>query len=135
MEQLGLLGFDCWFDRGGDIPSSWNCRRGDQESGDWSDVGMQGGRTGPIESIGASRYILVGPDTGPEPAVLDQSAVALFEETVVALVLPDEQHPTVEALHSGVQRNFPIELGGGWYLGFDRNANSRSVRVVFAPDD
>ena len=130
--QLELLGFACWFDPGGDIPSGWNCGRGDQEGGDYLNVALASAETGPIEWVSAYRQIQLGPDTGPAPDVLDRAGATSFHESVIELIIPEGQRPTERGMLAGVQSNYPVDLGGGWFLSFDRNALSRSMSVVYA---
>ena len=132
VEQLTAMGFDCWFDPPGDIGSSWNCRQGDQDADDYFDVTISSEESGPID--GVSAYMHVGREEDPIDAeVLDSIGAEAFEQ-ILALVVPEEHRPTTDELHVGMQRNFPIELGGGWYLGFDRNIVSRSLRILHATD-
>lgn len=130
--QLELVGFTCWFDPGGDIPSGWNCRRGEQDGRDYLDVALASAETGPIERVWAYRQIQLGPDTGPAPDVLDQAGATGFHGSVIELIIPQEQRPTERGMLAGVQSNYPVDLGGGWFLSFDRNALSRSMTVVYA---
>ena len=129
---LEAEGFDCEFDPPGDIGSSWNCRHGDQDAGDYADVSLASGETGPIDWVSVHRSIQLGPDTGPEPALLDTDAAAGAFSLVVPLIVPEEHRPSPEELLAGVQRNFPMELGGGWFIAFDRNAISRSMSIIFS---
>jgi hypothetical protein len=133
--QLEQAGFECAFDPPGDIGSSWACRRGNQEAGDYTYVTFRSAETGPIESVSAHRTIQVGPDAGPAPEVLDASAAADFHESVIELIIPEAQRPTEQGLLAGIRSNYPVDLGGGWFLGFDRNAISRSMNVVFTADE
>ena len=129
--DLTAMGFDCWFDPGGDIPPSWNCRTGSQDVGDYFDVRLASGETGPIEGLFAYRQVEGGAEGAVDPAVLDANGTTAFDD-VVALIVPDEHLPTAQELHAGVASNYPMELGGGWYLGFDRNSISRTLRIVHA---
>ena len=125
-------GFECAFDAGHDISPSWNCRIGDQDAGDYADVSLRSGEAGPIDSVFVYRSIKLGPDTGPEPAVLDADAAAGVFALVVPKIVPEEHRPSAEALLTGVQRNFPVELGGGWFIGFERNAISRTMSIMYS---
>lgn len=128
--ELEAHGFDCWWDRGGDIPASWHCGRGDQAENDWIDVGIPSDETGPIETLWV--YRALGGEADPiDPGILDSTALADFAP-IVALVVPDEHRPGEEELLVGIQSNFPIELGGGWILGFDRNIVSRTLHIRYA---
>ena len=129
--DLEALGFDCSFQPPSDIGSGWSCQLGDPDDGDYLSIGFSGGETGPIDNIGAHRTIQPAPD----PALLDTSAAADFQVNLLPLVLPEELRPTDEELLAGVQRNYPMELGEGWFIGFDRNSISRSIRVVYAADE
>lgn len=124
-ERLEALGFTCGFDPGGDIRASWGCRMGDQSAMDYLDVHFQSDETGPILSVWAYRGLEGEPDD------LDRSAAAAFHENVIEVVLPEDHRPTVAELLAGVQRNYPVELGGGWFLGFDRNSISRTLHLVY----
>ena len=53
----------------------------------------------------------------------------------VALIVPEEHRPTDDQLLAGVERHYPMELGGGWFIGFDRNQESRTLHIVFAGGD
>lgn len=133
--ELEERGFECEFDPPGDIGSSWGCRRGNQEAGDYMHVSFRSAETGPIESVSASRTIRVEADAGPAPEVLDAAAAADFHKNVIELIVPEQQRPTEAGLLSGIQSNYPVDLGGRWFLGFDRNATSRSMNIVFAADE
>jgi hypothetical protein len=124
--------FACSFDPPGDIGSSWNCRLGEQDAGDYADVSLTSGESGPIDWVVVNRTIRLAPDTGPDPAVLDTDAAAGVFGLVVALIVPEAHRPSPEELFAGVQRNFPIELGGGWFIGFERNAISRSMSIIYS---
>jgi hypothetical protein len=126
--DLQAMGFACEFDPGGDIGSGWSCRRGDVDGGDYLTVGMQSAETGPIDHIGAHR----ANHSAPEPLVFDLDAAASIHETLIAIVVPEELRPTEAGLLDGIQRNYPVELGDGWFIGFDRNSISRSVRIVYS---
>jgi hypothetical protein len=39
--------------------------------------------------------------------------------------------PSEEALLIMVQKNWPVELGNGWILGFERASNNRSLQVRY----
>ena len=133
--QLEQRGFECEFDPGGDIASGWGCRRRNQEAGGSMGVSFRSAETGPIESVYADRTIQVGPDAGPAPEVLDAAAAADFHESVIELIIPEAQRPTEGGLLDGIRSNYPVDLGGGWFLGFDRSAISRSMNVVFTADE
>jgi hypothetical protein len=133
--ELEQQGFECWFDPGGDIRSAWSCRRGDQAAGDYLAVTFSSAETGPIESVHADRTIRLEGDTGPEPSVLDAAAAAEFHEIVIEMIVPEAQRPTEGGLLAGVQSNYPVDIGEGWFLGFDRNAVSRSMNIVFTADE
>ena len=133
--QLEQRGFECEFDPGHGRDSGWGCRRGNQEAGDSMDVRFGSAETGPIDSVYADRTIQLGPDRGPEPEVLDAAAATDFHETVTGMIIPEGQRPTEQHLLAGIQSNYPVDLGEGWLLGFDRNAISRSMRIVFTTDD
>jgi hypothetical protein len=137
--ELEQRGFACGFDRGGDVSSGWHCRLGEQGGaepgeGDFFDVALRSDQTGPITGIFSYRSIQLGPDTGPDPAVLDREAAMALHANVIELVVPEDLRPTEAELLEGVQRNFPIELGDGWFLGFDRNSISRSLNVVYSSE-
>ena len=129
--QLELLGYACGFDRGGDIPSRWSCSGPEQDDASWISVGFTSGRDGPINLVGA--HVQADERAAPDAIELDRMATAVFDD-VVALVVPEEHRPTADALFVGVQRNYPIELGGGWYLGFDRASVNRRLTILFAED-
>jgi hypothetical protein len=132
VDGLAALGYACWFDPGGDIPSSWHCRLGDQDRNDFVDVGIGSGETGPIEHVSAYRHL--GAAQEPvDAAALDEIGASAFAE-VLLLIVPEAHRPTDGELLTGVQSNYPMELGGGWYLGFDRNSISRAMRLVYASD-
>ena len=133
--ELEERGFECEFDPPGDIGSSWSCRRGDQEAGDYMGVRFRSAETGPIDTVHADRTIRLEGDTGPEPSVLDAAAAADFHEIVIEMIVPEAQRPTEGGLLAGVQSNYPVDIGEGWFLGFDRNAVSRSMNIVFAADE
>jgi len=133
--QLEERGFECEFDPGGDVASGWSCRRGNQEGGDSMGVSFRSAETGPIESVHANRTIRLEGDTGPEPSELDAAAAADFHENVIEMIVPEAQRPTEGGLLAGVQSNYPVDLGEGWFLGFDRNAVSRSMNIVFTADE
>jgi hypothetical protein len=128
-------GFECEFDPPGDIGSSRGCRRGDQEGGDYMAVTFRSAETGPIETVSTSRTIRLDGDTGPEPSVLDAAAAADFHEILIEMIVPEAQSPTEEGMLAGVQSNYPVDLGDGWFLSFDRNAVSRSMNIVFNADE
>jgi hypothetical protein len=131
--QLAALGYGCSFDPGGDIPSSWSCVNGDGDRNSSTSVGLAAGEVGPIERVTIYEQMLLGPDTGPEADVLDRIGATAFAP-VLEVVLPAAHLPTDEELLAGVHRNYPIELGSGWFIGFDRNAISRTMYVIFAGD-
>jgi hypothetical protein len=133
--ELEALGFECGFNPESDLPSGWSCRRGDQDVGDYVSVGFRSGETGPIDGVGGHRVIQIGPDAGPDPAVLDGAAAADLFEALVAIVVPEEVRPTKAEFLGGIERNYPIELGEGWFIGFDRNSISRTVRIVYSNVD
>jgi hypothetical protein len=67
--------------------------------------------------------------------VLDTGAAADFQVNLLPLVIPEELRPTDAELLAGVQRNFPMELGEGWFLGFDRSSILRSIHIIYAADE
>jgi len=69
----------------------------------------------------------------PDAQEFDVRATEAFAE-LVALLIPEEHRPTPDALFAGVQRNYPIELGSGWYLSFDRASSHRTLGIVYAED-
>jgi hypothetical protein len=129
--DLEALGFDCSFQPPSDVESGWGCQLGDPDDGDYLNIGFRGEETGPIDNIGAARTIQPAPDA----ALLDTSAAADFQVNLIPLVVPPELRPSDEEMLAGVQRNFPMELGEGWILGFERNSISRTIRIVYAADD
>lgn len=131
--ELTAMGFDCEFDRGGDILPSWNCRSGDQDAGDFLDVRLSSEATGPMEGLYAYRHVEGGREGAVDVETLDSLGSDAFDD-IVALIVPGDRRPTSADLHAGVASNYPIELGGGWYLGFDRNSISRSLHIVYASD-
>lgn len=132
VHRLTTIGYDCRFDPGGDIPSSWTCQLGDQDRDDFIGVGISSDEAGPIEHVSVYRHL--GREDQPmDPAALDVAGAGAFLE-VLPLIVPEEHRPTDDELLAGVQSNFPMELGDGWYLGFDRNSISRTMHVVYASD-
>lgn len=133
-ELVALLeadGFDCRFDPATDIPPSWGCQSGDGAEGSLS-VSMLSEQTGQIHS--ASAYLQIGAvgEEVPEDR-LDAEATQGFHPFVSAIV-PEEHRPSLDELGAGVRSNFPMDLGGGWYLGFDRNIISRSLTIIFSEE-
>jgi len=50
--------------------------------------------------------------------------------------MPEDVRPTEAELLNGIQRNYPMELGDGWFIGFDLSSRHRNIRIVYAtPDD
>jgi hypothetical protein len=132
IDQLTQAGYECRFDPGGDISSGWNCSTGSQEGGDSFSIGIASGESGPIERLFAYRQM--GHEQNPvDPEALDLAGTEAFAD-IVARIVPEKHLPSLEELHAGVQRNYPMELGGGWYLGFDRNMISRTFSIVYASD-
>ena len=125
-------GYECWFDPGHDIDSSWNCRIGDQDAGDYADVSLHSGEAGPIDSVWVYRSIQLGPDTGREPELLDRDAASGVFAEIVPMIVPEELRPSADDLLTGVHRNFPVELGGGWFIGFERNSISRTMLIRYS---
>lgn len=136
LASLEAEGLDCRFDEATDLVDregnphrSWNCRSGDQDLRDWMDVSFSvSEEQGPIESVGSHIFR----DDGSDAGELDAHATAVFDALVVSPVVPEEFRPTPEELLDGVRRNYPMELGGGWFLGFDRSSISRTIRVVYS---
>jgi hypothetical protein len=126
--------YECWFDPGGDIPSSWNCRLGDQGARSYFDVRLGSGERGPVERLFAYRQEEGGIGDPLEVETLDALGTDAFDD-LVALVVPAEHRPAVADLHAGVASNYPMDLGGGWYIGFDRNSISRTLHIVYASLD
>ena len=133
VDELTAMGFDCGFDPGGDIPSSWNCGLGDQAANDYFEVGVSSGESGPIEGVTGYRQLGDGVGDAVDAEVLDSLAADAFDDIVV-MIVPAERRPTSAELLAGVASNYPMELGGGWYLGFDRNSISRTFHIVYASD-
>lgn len=131
IDELERRGFECAFEAPSDIPGGWSCRRGEQEEANDAGIGISSGEEGPVEDANAGVRIMVGPDRGPEPAVLDQAALATFYP-LVEVIVPEEIRPSEEELLAGIQRNYPIELGNGWFIGFDRSSVSRNIRIVYS---
>ena len=131
--ELTAMGFDCEFDPGGDIAPSWGCRSGDQDAGDYLDVSVSSEETGPIEGLFAYRHLAGGGEGAIDAANLDAFGSDAFDD-IVALIVPEDRRPTSSELLAGVASNFPMELGGGWYLGFDRNSLSRTLHIIHASD-
>jgi hypothetical protein len=129
--QLEVLGFECWYDSGGDIPSSWNCSAENREAADALNVGLASGETGPITNVSAYRHREAEAGEAMDPAALDRLAASEFDD-IVALIVPEAHRPTFDGLARGVASNYPMELGGGWYLGFDRSSTSRSLNMVYS---
>ena len=132
VDGLSAIGYACRFDPGGDIRSSWNCRLGGQDRSDYVDVGIPSGETGPVERVFAS-WVRGGKQEPVDAAALDAMGTSAFTE-VLRLIVPEARRPTDGELLAGVQTNYPMELGGGWYLGFDRNSILRTIHVVYASD-
>src|SRR5688500_15357619 len=129
--ELEGFGFDCSFSPERDQPSGWFCRRGDQDSGDFSDISLRSEETGPIHSVFSYVTLDWNTNVAAEPELLDREGLATFEH-LVSQIIPENLRPSADELLAGVKRNFPMELGGGWYLGFDRNSSSRSLNIVYA---
>lgn len=142
VEELQLMGYGCRFEpesdvRFGDldIQTHWSCGLGDSEvENDTSVVDLFAEETGPIERITAYRQVGLRPDSGPDPDLLDREGFAAFR-AVVDLIVPEEHRPSNDELLGGIQRNFPIEPGSDWFIGFDQNVISRTMYLVFGGDD
>jgi hypothetical protein len=141
VEELELLGYGCRFEPESDIrvldvdiQTRWSCVLGDREGNDTSAISLVADEAGPIERVTVYRQIVLGPDTGPDPEVLDREGLAAFR-ALVDLIVPEEQRPSDDELLTSIQRNFPMELDRGWVIGFDQNVLSRTMYVVFAGDE
>lgn len=129
--QLEMLGFECGYDSGGDIPSSWNCSAENREAADALNVRLESGETGPITNVAAYRHREAEAGEAMDPAALDRLAANEFD-TFVGLIVPEAHRPTFDGLARGVASNYPMELGGGWYLSFDRSSTSRRLTIVYS---
>ena len=67
--------------------------------------------------------------------MLDARAVTVFRGDLLAVILPEPVLPSEEELLTMVQRTWPVELGDGWMLGFDRASNHRSLQVRYVEPD
>jgi hypothetical protein len=84
----------------------------------------------PTESVDA--YTSGGDEADPpDAAALDIIGTEAFIP-IIGMIVPENHHPARDQLHDGVRRNWPIDLGGGWYLGFDRNMASRTLHIVYS---
>lgn len=133
VEQLEKLGYACDFSPESDISAAWNCLGGNQAAGDWTQISLIAQEAGPIEGASAFRSIQVGPDSGPDSSVLDREGAATFR-LLIDVVVPAEHRPSDAELLDGVRRNYPMEFGGGWFIGFDRSSILRTMSIVFAGD-
>lgn len=138
VDELELLGYGCRFEPESDvrfldldIQTRWSCGLGDREGGDTSSVALVAEETGPIERVTVYRQVVLGPDTGPDGHVLDREGLEAFR-AVVDLIVPEEHRPSDDELVAGIQRNFPMELGEGWFIGYDQSVISRTMYVVLA---
>lgn len=127
--RLEVVGFSCEYSPDSDIPGGWNCRRGNQNAGNWMDVGITSDETGPIEIV-HSYMAMEG-----EPAELDAAAAQAFSEFVLEPILPEDARPPVEALHAVVADNFQMGVGNGYYLVFHRNSLSRTMLIQYSSQD
>ena len=124
------LGYACWYDRGGDIPSGWNCQIGDQAKEDFTQISVGGAETGPIRSVGADRYFPAAFD----PALLNQAAATTFHQ-LVQIAVPERYRPTLAEIHAQVAANHVLDLGDGWWMMFHRSSRDRRAFIQFFPPE
>jgi hypothetical protein len=132
--DLVQRGLDCHFGPPSDIGGGWRCQRGQNDEENDFGIGYSSDEEGPIGEASASQRVFE-PNQAPEPAALDQAVLANFY-LFVEVVVPEDVRPTEAELLNGIQRNYPMELGDGWFIGFDRSSRHRNIRIVYAtPDD
>ena len=95
------------------------------------DVGITSRETGPIEGVGA----YIGFPSSPLKEKLDADGAATFHDLLLSVFLPADVQPAQPGLRELVTANWPAELGSGWFLGFDRASNHRSIRIVYSEAD
>jgi hypothetical protein len=122
IERLEVLGYRCTFEPDSDIPGGWQC---DRDGG--LTAGFNSDETGPIQWGGASIF----DESAPGKEAMDARAVTVFRGDLLAVVLPEAVLPSEEELLIMVQKNWPVELGNGWILGFERASNNRSLQVRY----
>ena len=67
---------------------------------------------------------------------LDALAASAFIDVMLAGALPEAVAPTEDELRQHIAANWPVELGEGWLLGFDRNSKLRTMYIQYVtPDD
>ncbi len=124
--DLETLAFRCWYDRGGDIPSSWNCQQGNQQANDWTGVGISSAETGALTSVHIEIYY---PQALDAP-ILDADASATFQ-VLGSAVIPDADQPPFEAILDRVAANHVLDVGNGWWMVFDRSSVNRRTTIRY----
>ena len=122
VERLETLGYLCDFEPDSDIPGGWHC-----DGVEGVTVGLGADQEGAVLSAGARMF----DEAAPGKDVMDRRAVIAFSDHVLAALLPDAVLPSDDELLTMVQRNWPVELGDGWILGFDRASNQRTLHVRY----
>jgi hypothetical protein len=129
IQRIELAGMACEYSPDSDIPGGWGCFAGNQQGtpARWLQLSIDSDESGPIRGV----LLFVFDDSRPPPDEMNRHATAIFQEHAIVPFLPEHVRPSDEELLAMVEKNWPVELGDGWLLGFDRSSNQRTLRIVF----
>ncbi|MDQ3149684.1 MAG: hypothetical protein M3Q38_07165 [Chloroflexota bacterium] len=114
------LGRECIFSPESGIQGEWGC--GDEGGG----LTLVGAKIGALTSVDA--YIH---EEDQSPDFMDRLAAEQFRAILAAIPVPDDVLPSKAELTEAVRANWPMEIGDGWILGFERNGILRTLTVRY----
>lgn len=131
LDELDALGLRCQYVPDSDLAGGWHCdSQGIEMPNGGINLSMRGPEDGPIAGV----WAMVG-EEGHTKAEMDAIATQMFLPVVVGTFVPEHLRPTEEDFGAMVAANWPVDLGEGWFIGFDRNSISRTTYLVFAGEE
>jgi hypothetical protein len=115
------LGHSCFFSPESGPIGEWGC------GAEGRPLTLVGGETGALWAVDAAVV-----DDTQTPEIIDRVAAVEFRTVLAALGVPEDVLPSEVEMTEAVRDNWPLEMGDGWILGFDRTAYLRSLYVRYA---
>jgi hypothetical protein len=131
LEELDALGLRCQFVPDSDIPGGWRCSsQGPDMPNEGISLSLGGPEDGPITGA----WAMMGMEDRTKDE-LDAIATEMFLPVVIGTFVPEHLRPTEDEFFAMVAANWPVELGEGWFIGFDRNSGLRTTYLVFTGEE
>ncbi len=115
------LGRNCSFSPESKPIGEWGC------GAEGRPLTLVGGQTGALWAMDAALV-----DDTQSPEMMDRLAAAEFRAVLAAIGVPENVLPSEAEMTEAVRGNWPVEIGDGWILGFDRTDYLRSLKVRYA---